>query len=335
MPCVNHPGNPVQSYCQNCGKALCASCVRTTPADQVFCESCMAATGGGVNVPNPGAAWTPVGFQGNPMPGFSASWKGGPNPSAAAVLGLIPGAGAFYNAQYFKGLIHVIVFAILVSLADRHGIFGLFIAAWVLYQAFEAYHTAKARRDGQPIPDPFGLNEVGSWFNMGGYSRSSVMPPNRQSATPPNSTSPASGPAAGPGAGPAFGSEPPTYNAPYTSSWASPSDPASGPAAGYPPQQPYTGSWPGTAPNPDPYAQNYPSNYPPGVIPPIPPVPPYFWRRKEPVFAMVLIGLGVIFLLQSMGVVEHLMRFIWPFALIALGAWLFVRRVSDTQGGSK
>jgi hypothetical protein len=335
MPCVNHPGNPVQSYCQNCGKALCASCVRTTPADQVFCESCMAATGGGANVPNPGAAWTPVGFQGNPMPVFSASWKGGPNPSAAAVLGLIPGAGAFYNAQYFKGLIHVIVFAILVSLADRHGIFGLFIAAWVLYQAFEAYHTAKARRDGQPLPDPFGLNEMGSWFTTGGHSRPGAIPPNYQAAAPPNPVSPAYGPGAS--------SEPPIYNAPYNSSWTSPSEPASGPAAGYPSQPPYTETWPGSTPNPDPYAQNYPQNYPPnyppnypsGVIPPIPPVPPYFWRRKEPVFAMVLIGLGVIFLLQSMGVVEHLMRFIWPFALIALGAWLFVRRVSDAQGGSK
>jgi thiol:disulfide interchange protein len=59
------------------------------------------------------------------------------------------------------------------------------------------------------------------------------------------------------------------------------------------------------------------------------------WRRKEPIFAFILIGLGLIFLLQSMGVVEHLMRFVWPLALIALGAWLFVRRVSDTQGGSK
>jgi len=329
MPCVNHPGNPVQSYCQNCGKALCTTCVRTTPSDQVFCESCMAATAGGTNVPNdPGrSAWTGTGFQGSAMPGFAASWTGGPNPSAAAVLGLIPGAGAFYNAQYFKGLIHVIVFAVLVSITDHYGIFGLFVAAWVLYQSFEAYHTAKARRDGQPLPDPFGLNELGSWLNMGGPGRQGAAPPNPnpypnpQSAPPPNPASHSAG------------TEPPIYNAPYTSSWTagSPTDPASGPAAGYASQPPYTEPWPGSPINPDPYAPNYP----PGVIPPIPPVPPYNWRRKEPIFAFVLIGLGVIFLLQSMGVVEHLMRFVWPFALIALGAWLIVRRVSDIQGGSK
>jgi hypothetical protein len=40
--------------------------------------------------------------------------------------------------------------------------------AWVLYQSFEAFHTAKASRDGLPLPDPFGLNEVGSWLNWAG-----------------------------------------------------------------------------------------------------------------------------------------------------------------------
>ena len=326
MPCVNHPGNPVQSYCQNCGKALCASCVRTTPAGQVFCETCMAATGGGVNVPREGATWSGAGFSGNPMPGFSASWSGGPNPSAAAVLGLIPGAGAFYNAQYFKGLIHVIVFAVLVSLADHYGIFGLFIAAWVLYQAFEAYHTAKARRDGHPLPDPFGLNELGSLLNMGGAARQGAVPPNpspnAQSTSAPGSASSAAG------------AEPPIYNAPYTSSWAPDPASTSGPASEYPPQPPYTEPWPGSGASPDPYGQSYPPNYP-GAIPPIPPTPPYNWRRREPIFAFILIGLGVVFLLQSMGIVEHFMRFVWPMALIALGAWLIVRRVSDNQGGSK
>ena len=44
---------------------------------------------------------------------------------------------------------------------------GIFIGAWVLYQSFEAYQTAKARRDGEPLPDPLGLNEVGNWLNLG------------------------------------------------------------------------------------------------------------------------------------------------------------------------
>jgi hypothetical protein len=92
----------------------------------------------------------------------------GPNPSSAAVLGLIPGVGAMYNGQFVKGFIHVVVFAVLVSITSSvNGIFGIFIGAWVLYQSFEAYQTAKALRDGLPPPDPFGLNEVGNWLNLG------------------------------------------------------------------------------------------------------------------------------------------------------------------------
>lgn len=75
--------------------------------------------------------------------------------------------------------------------------------------------------------------------------------------------------------------------------------------------------------------------YPPGSMPPIPPVPPgppVGWRRREPVWAVILIGLGVIFLLQSLGVVSHVFHFAWPVLLIGLGVWLIISR---TQGGSK
>ena len=92
---------------------------------------------------------------------------GEPNPGLAALLGLIPGVGAMYNGQYAKGVVHLIVFAILVSLADEHGIFGLFIAGWVCYQVIEAHHTARARRDGTPLPNPFGLNDLSERLGFG------------------------------------------------------------------------------------------------------------------------------------------------------------------------
>jgi TM2 domain-containing membrane protein YozV len=148
MDCVNHNGVQAAAFCQNCGKALCGQCARTSATGQVMCEPCMLA------------------FQNFQQP-FVAAPTGAPNPVAAAVLGLIPGVGAMYNGQFFKALIHVVIFAVLVSLAGNYGIFMIFIAAWVLYQAFEAYHTAVARRDGQPLPDPLGLNEVGNWLNLG------------------------------------------------------------------------------------------------------------------------------------------------------------------------
>ena len=86
---------------------------------------------------------------------------GVPNPMLAGLLGFIPGVGAMYNEQYAKGIVHLIVFAVLVSLTDSHGIFGLFIAGWVFYMVIEAHHTARARRDGIPLPNPFGLNDLG------------------------------------------------------------------------------------------------------------------------------------------------------------------------------
>ncbi len=158
MDCVNHVGTTASAYCQSCGKALCSGCVRNAAGGQILCEPCS-------------MAWQR--FQ---QP-FVPAPPSGPNPAAAAVLGLIPGVGAMYNGQFFKGLIHVVIFAVLVSITSSiHGIFGIFIAAWVLYQSFEAYHTAKALRDGQTPPDPLGLNEVGNWLNLGAQPRNPGQP---------------------------------------------------------------------------------------------------------------------------------------------------------------
>ena len=148
MDCVNHSGVSAVAYCQNCGKALCTTCVRNSANGQILCEPCQ-------------TAW-----QSYQQP-FAAP-SNGPNPSVAAVLGIIPGVGAMYNGQYFKGLIHVVIFVVIISITTHYGLFGFFIPAWIIYQAFEAFHTAKAIRDGQPLPDPLGLNEVGNWMNLGG-----------------------------------------------------------------------------------------------------------------------------------------------------------------------
>jgi len=78
----------------------------------------------------------------------------------AFLLGLIPGVGAIYNGQYVKGLIHVVILGILIGIvhsgdaaAGLEPLFGMLIAAWIFYMAFEAYHTAKKRRLGQPVEE--------------------------------------------------------------------------------------------------------------------------------------------------------------------------------------
>jgi len=286
MDCVNHNGTSATAYCQNCGKALCAGCVRNAAGGQILCEPCW-------------TAW--VGYS---QP-FAPTNPSGPNPSAAAVLGLIPGVGAMYNGQFFKGLIHVVIFAVLISITDHVGIFGIFIGAWVLYQSFEAYHTAKAMRDGQPLPDPLGLNEVGNWLNLGSKPRYPGQPGGPQSQANPGQV----------GQNPGTGG----YQAPAAGQY----------------QQPY--QTPYQAPYQPPSAPGFvdPGFVDPG-FPPTPPIPPLYWKRKEPIGAVVLIALGVLFLLGQMDFFSgRLFEYSWPLALIALGVWLIVRRLGDSQGGSK
>jgi ABC-type nickel/cobalt efflux system permease component RcnA len=50
----------------------------------------------------------------------------------------------------------------------------------------------------------------------------------------------------------------------------------------------------------------------------------------------VLIALGVLFLLDQLEIFQgRFMEFVWPLLLIALGVWLIVRRIEESQGGSK
>jgi TM2 domain-containing membrane protein YozV len=281
MDCVNHSGVSATAFCQNCGKPLCQACVKTGAGGQIFCEPCWIAWNGGQQP-------------------FVAPPPGVPNPGLAAILGLIPGVGAMYNGQLIKGLVHVLIFAVLVSITSTiHGdldiFFGLMIPAWIFYQAFEAYHTAKARRDGEPLPDPLGLNELTNLFSTGGRMHPE-MPP----------APPGTGP--GPmGAGPAS-----PYQAPSQAQYQPPY------------QTPFQTTYQG-------------STVPPGYpLPEVPPVPPVYWRRKEPIGAIILIALGVLFLLGRFDWFSgRMFEFTWPILLIGLGVWLMVRRLGEGKGSSQ
>jgi TM2 domain-containing membrane protein YozV len=279
MDCVNHQGVAATAYCQNCGKPLCATCVRNAGNGQILCEPCL-------------MAWQ------NVQQPFVAP-ASGPNPSVAAVLGIIPGVGAMYNGQYFKGLIHVVIFVVIISITTHYGLFGLFIPAWVLYQSFEAFHTAKAIRDGQPMPDPLGLNEVGNWFNLGGtpgqHRPGQPGVPMGQPGVPVN-------PGPGPGSGAATGTGG-YQQVPYT-------------------QYPYAQGQAAYAP---------PPGYVDPAVPPVPPVPPVFWKRKEPIGALILIGFGLLLLMNQLGfLAERVIHILWPLIFIAIGVWLVIRRIGDT-----
>ena len=110
------------AFCQNCGRPLSRETVRVVgPA--VYCEPCLAARLSGASA---GPAYQPV------PPGASTfAWTssaGRQNPNLAALLGLIPGVGAMYNEQYAKGIAHLFIFAVLVSLSHISEVFGLLLS---------------------------------------------------------------------------------------------------------------------------------------------------------------------------------------------------------------
>ena len=152
MNCANHVEVPAVAYCRTCGKPMCSACTRDVRG-VIYCEECLASQMSGTMPPPPGPETIP---QGSVPPA-----NGSNSPGLAAILGFIPGVGAMYNGEYAKGFIHVLIFASLIWATDHvSGIFGIGIAAFVLYMPIEAYRTAKARQMGLQPPDPFGFNNM-------------------------------------------------------------------------------------------------------------------------------------------------------------------------------
>jgi len=234
MNCANHVDTPATAYCRTCGKPVCATCARDVRG-VIYCEDCLASQVSG--------SMPPPAQPGAPLAGPPTVASG--SPGLAAVLGFIPGVGAMYNGEYAKGFVHVLIFATLIWAADHvSGMFGLAIAAFVLYMPIEAYQTAKARMLGLQPPDPFGFNNL-------------------------------------------FGTRPPVATA-------------------------------GAVP-------------PPGAVPVAPGealrVEDTSDNQQIPIGAFVLIGLGVLFLLNTFGWMhfDWIWRF-WPLILIAVGIRVLMKR---------
>jgi len=109
-----------------------------------------------------------------PPPGYAPNLS--VSPGIAFLLGFIPGVGAIYNGQYAKGLIHVLILGILISVVSSGSangmepLLGITISAWFFYMAFEAYHTAKRRQMGEPV------DEFSSLIPLRGGGRFPVAP---------------------------------------------------------------------------------------------------------------------------------------------------------------
>jgi TM2 domain-containing membrane protein YozV len=148
MNCAEHTDAPAVAFCRTCGKALCENCKRDVMG-AIYCEPCIAARLHG-NAP----------VAGQPVAAVPVVVPGAPSPGIALLLGFIPGVGAMYNGQFMKAFVHVGIFVMLIVAADHYGLFGVMIAFWVWYMAFDAYKTAQARQLGLPLPDPLGIDRI-------------------------------------------------------------------------------------------------------------------------------------------------------------------------------
>jgi TM2 domain-containing membrane protein YozV len=318
-------------FCQDCGKPLTQETIRTVGSG-VFCEPCLemrvSATG-----QNPaGQAYTAAQGAGSGYGTVSPpiGTTGDQSPLLAGFLGLIPGVGAMYNGQFAKGIVHLIIFAVLVSLSDHvSGVFGLFVFGWVCYQAFEAYHTAKARLEGLPLPNAFGFNDIGDRMGFGkNWPGSASRPPMN-----PPVTQWKPGPATAPPVRPAtdwVGYVPPTTFAaappvpPYSPT---PEEAAERIAAATRAQAIHDAGYASV-----PYVETH-TGVPPTAeyqaAAPVAPPP----TKRFPVGAIWLIGLGVLFLLANLDTSLRVSeRWLVPVLLAGVAIWSFTRRLKWMTG---
>lgn len=326
------------AFCQQCGRGLTASTQRIQDGG-IFCAACATvhrasfplgtthASTSSAATPPPSSGYASV-HTGTGGLGPLPPAVGAPNPVLAGLLGLIPGVGAMYNGQYPKGIIHLVIFVVLTSLADNlNWVIWWFVWGWIFYQAFEAYHTAQARRDGLILPDPFGWNDLGERLGFGragsvaipkaapggraaeGYPMPSAQAqPQSGSEAHAASTTATAWSSSTPNAGDASVGTPISAAAPYVA----PAAAASTAWTGVPPPPAYTPTY--TSASPSTHAAvsagmtGESSRFPAGAA----------W----------LIGLGVLFLLANLAPGWRIEgRWLVPALLAALALWTAGRRI--------
>ncbi len=154
MNCYLHTETPAGAFCRDCGRALCAACQH--PFDgTIFCQEHIPMSTAFTAPPEaPAAAANPY-RQINPQLAVPVHTS----PGLAFLLGMIPGVGAIYNGQYLKGLVHAVIFGLLISLANAaengagEPLLIMMTVGFYAYMAFEAFHTAKKRQAGLPVEE--------------------------------------------------------------------------------------------------------------------------------------------------------------------------------------
>ncbi len=326
MNCFNHPERPATAFCQHCGKPLCPECIRSADG-LLLCEpdfltrraaEPLPGTAGSAAGPSP-AGWTPQPGRYSAVPGQYAAVPGQSpvqpvvpvhaSPVLAGLLGFIPGVGAMYNGQFIKALLHVVIFIVLIGATEHFDLAGLLLTAWIFYQVFDAAQTASARRDGRPLPDPFGMLDLSQRLGPQPNTPAAYGAPFSPYPAPPSTPENAQKSSAA-------GFQPVSFAAQNTAPAGSTFGAETyAPAPGYPPAAP------------PPYQPGSAGAWTPG--PAMQPQSPVDVRRGEPAGAIVLIVVGLLFLLSTLGFLD--IGWIgrgWPVLVLLLGVWLLIRRLT-------
>lgn len=176
------------AFCRKCGKPLtqesrrewrsipyCQPCLETVQAAQPepTAEAKSEPAGTGSTTPPSGSATSssppsgsfPSGSFPRPAPAsrYKSSSGGTVSPALAGILGFIPGVGAVYNGHFAKGILHVVIFGLLVSIVAADGtgdlrpMFVFLVILMGIYMPIEAYRSARAIERGEPDEEFSGI----------------------------------------------------------------------------------------------------------------------------------------------------------------------------------
>jgi hypothetical protein len=182
MNCATHPESAAVAFCRTCGKPLCSNCTRDVRG-VVYCEPCLAARLEGTVAPAPGTVPPVAGFA--PQAGFTPvgqpqiapaaapyrpSGSSGPHPAIAGILaGFFPfGVGAVYCSQYAKGLAHLLIFAMLIFASDHAGRYDWVFGLGIAF--FYVYQIIDAVRTARALQEGRPVPDpygLGSTFSVG------------------------------------------------------------------------------------------------------------------------------------------------------------------------
>ncbi len=158
---------PESGFCRQCGVVLTAETRRVWQGIPHCCD-CLEKLAGTVSAGHASAPRAAADVEAPPRASSRPSAlppvpDEAPSALLAFILGCIPGLGAVYNGQYVKGLVHILLFGSLVTIIaegqvqELKGFFIPLMTFLVLYQPFEAMHTARALRRGEEVNEFSGI----------------------------------------------------------------------------------------------------------------------------------------------------------------------------------